>query len=114
MTIRGERRPWTHTTAADEDERLRARRDLARQEIGETVEALTRKADLSSRVRQTAHGLLTRTQANAAEVAGHVRADRNSRIAVGVALLAVAGVATVSYIALSRTRRAARPPLLRP
>ncbi|NYH77808.1 acyl-CoA reductase-like NAD-dependent aldehyde dehydrogenase [Actinopolyspora biskrensis] len=113
MTIRDERRPWTHTTAADEDERLRARRDLARQEIGETIEALTRKADLSSRAQEAAHDYLARVQESAADMAGHARGDKGTRTAVWLSLLALAGVATASYIALSRARRATRPPLFR-
>ncbi|MDR7300219.1 DUF3618 domain-containing protein [Haloactinomyces albus] len=93
-----------------EEDALHADRDVARQELGETIDALARKADLPSRSRQAAHGYIVKAQDGATTLARAVRHSRASEMAWLPPAALAAVVALGSALVLAKSRSRARRP----
>jgi Protein of unknown function (DUF3618) len=100
------------TPAPDDPQQLEAKIERAREQLGQTVQALIARADANSRARTKAAELTRRAKSttvqarhNAAVRAGSVRGQVTGKAAVAQQRAMSAGVLVVGYLVLRQWRR---------
>ncbi|RCW44605.1 uncharacterized protein DUF3618 [Halopolyspora algeriensis] len=99
-----DKRPPYPGTPSTEEEHLHTDRDVARRELGETIDALARRADLPTRSQQAAHTYMVKAQDGAATLARSVRRGRESGMQWVLLGLLAAAAALASVLGLVRLR----------